>query len=453
MASLGPITPPSLSVPYWYGSRQNSISGACASDSNSCTSPTCGAVGSGIGPCLHLWQQLVYRYGTDRPTFTNVLPTWTLLDDEEADDTYTISPTVTSTVSGFYGPTIQCTVAPYVTGAAIASYSAAVRTSSPALPTITVTGIDWSTACVGSGSTGGADSCVGASVLDTTSSVQFWIAADMGSGVARISQQFSAPVVPVTPIKAPTVGDLITIGRPENFYATGITTPSTSSIVTVNNCTLFNGAPGSSMYAGPRTALNACATGASQILIVQPGATGQVSSYMQSCYERSDAYVFGASFLMGGVYAGDTYIGSSVSAFADADPQFTGVWFIVGEANLESVYVGQQNAWQHTHQQAAIMYHNPVYSSEPTLWWGPGAVVASWGAHVIVDSSSIFSWENNVVTTGQMSFEQGLDTQTTGCAWNLTTGVPTCNITLNQTNIQTNGGLVNPVTGSAYLMN
>src|SRR5579875_1013792 len=60
-SSSSPIIPASWTVPNWYIDPSNST--GCASDSNSGTSSTCGAAGSGIGP-LATWGELqVHRWG------------------------------------------------------------------------------------------------------------------------------------------------------------------------------------------------------------------------------------------------------------------------------------------------------------------------------------------------------------------------------------------------------
>jgi hypothetical protein len=69
-ASSGSVsTPPSWSVPFWAVDPQKAVSGACASDSNSCTSATC--VSSGIGPCL-TYGTIVQRWGTPCPQLAQV---------------------------------------------------------------------------------------------------------------------------------------------------------------------------------------------------------------------------------------------------------------------------------------------------------------------------------------------------------------------------------------------
>jgi hypothetical protein len=56
-----PILPPSWTVPAWFIDGANSTT--CAADTNNCTSGTCGAIGSGVGPCL-TWNEIdVHRWG------------------------------------------------------------------------------------------------------------------------------------------------------------------------------------------------------------------------------------------------------------------------------------------------------------------------------------------------------------------------------------------------------
>lgn len=74
-----PITPASWTVPNWYIDPANST--GCASNSNSCTSATCGTVG--IGPCQTVTEITSHRWGTNSPvlgqtTTLNVLSGETL---------------------------------------------------------------------------------------------------------------------------------------------------------------------------------------------------------------------------------------------------------------------------------------------------------------------------------------------------------------------------------------
>jgi hypothetical protein len=56
-----PIVPPSWTVLNWYVDGARTLS--CTSDINSCTSATCGAAGSGIGPCQTLGEIQQVRWG------------------------------------------------------------------------------------------------------------------------------------------------------------------------------------------------------------------------------------------------------------------------------------------------------------------------------------------------------------------------------------------------------
>jgi hypothetical protein len=56
-----PILPPSWTVPAWFIDPANSTT--CAADTNNCTTGTCGAAGSGVGPCV-TWNEInVHRWG------------------------------------------------------------------------------------------------------------------------------------------------------------------------------------------------------------------------------------------------------------------------------------------------------------------------------------------------------------------------------------------------------
>src|SRR5215469_10074605 len=58
---IPPPLNPNWSVAAWFVDPQNTTT--CASDDNSCTSASCGAAGSGVGPCL-TWQQInAIRWG------------------------------------------------------------------------------------------------------------------------------------------------------------------------------------------------------------------------------------------------------------------------------------------------------------------------------------------------------------------------------------------------------
>ena len=58
-------TPPAQTVPAWFTDTLNTA--GCASDNNTCTQATCGAVGSFQGPCLSVGE-IYDRWGTIQPT-------------------------------------------------------------------------------------------------------------------------------------------------------------------------------------------------------------------------------------------------------------------------------------------------------------------------------------------------------------------------------------------------
>ncbi len=64
VGSPGPIIPASWTIPNWYVDPANST--GCASNSNNCTSATCG--GGGVGPCLLVTEITGHRWGTQSPT-------------------------------------------------------------------------------------------------------------------------------------------------------------------------------------------------------------------------------------------------------------------------------------------------------------------------------------------------------------------------------------------------
>lgn len=85
--------------PYWNQSYfidpSNTVSGACASDTNNCTQNTCGAAGSNEGPCLTYKRGLVHnKWGTNAPEIsTNV--TLTFMSAQPAyDDPFVFHPVI-----------------------------------------------------------------------------------------------------------------------------------------------------------------------------------------------------------------------------------------------------------------------------------------------------------------------------------------------------------------------
>jgi hypothetical protein len=93
----GPV-PSAWTVPTWYVDGSSAVLGPsadggtapCASDSNTCQSATCGAFGSGIGPCL-TWGEIAARWGTSAPRLRQST-TVTLLSNLQASDSVVWEP-------------------------------------------------------------------------------------------------------------------------------------------------------------------------------------------------------------------------------------------------------------------------------------------------------------------------------------------------------------------------
>jgi hypothetical protein len=414
-ASSGGLDCPACTIQNWYGDEQNTT--GCASDSNSCTSATCG--GTGVGPCLHLFQQLIVRYGTTAPILPgDTGPTYNLLSDEAADDPYTLAPYSTNASSTTTPSVLGSLAVTYLTGT-VASRTLTNRCTngtapcgSFALPTITVTGVDWSTACSGT--------CVGAYVSDTTAGTQFFIHADDGAGVAAITTSISLTTglaVPVSP------GDSITVGRPTLFYGPSVVSQTVASQVSVAEVT----------FESPVVRLDGLSAAVSDSVVsstttVAATLVGPLNPQMTSVYFDTfaqlggSATVFGGEFVQASVPAltdqssldGDVYVATTGFYTTLSGTIFVGDVYWTGTTNFYPgmmLIVGAVN-------DAGLM---------PALW-GPGDLDPSSGFVVDVSTFASRTFENAVLVTGPL----GINGSGTGCTFGDVAGVYSCDAGITQ---------------------
>ena len=448
-SSIKPVTPEAsvsstctaCTVSAWYGDLQNRT--GCASDSNSGTSTGCD--GPGIGPVLHLCNVLAARYGSTSPK----LPQFTqynFLSDEDSSDQCTLTPWVTDPpdyahyenplVQGAFGQTYLTSGTGGVGNiSAVGLQNRAAGASG--IPTITVPGVDWSTACGGS--------CACADVHDTTAGTQFWINADLGSGKASISQQFVWPVTPTGPLQPPSIGDEITVGRPVYFWTSYLHAHTPVGGMSVNEVTLGIPGYGSEMHFGPNTYSNEVAF-ASTTSVFNDYNDGQLGPLHTSPCFRAGGYSMGTGWYVGGISQGDLWLGDN--SIVDGDFEAVGNYLVYqGDVQLENFYLGSTNSTEHARRYSVMMYHNNSYDGP--YWWGPGGWNADYGAQIRVQTG-YFTFTKNDLTKGTKQ----IDETTKGCSFNPGSTPPayTCDITPTQATIDsaTNGTLLNPQTGSGY---
>jgi hypothetical protein len=415
----------------------------CALDTNSCTSATCG--GGGIGPCVTA-QEIVSRWGSETPTFDIAVTTNLMSDMQWMTDTFgALVPTLTGDgeldIQGAFGQTYF--------SAALASFTGLNR-STGAKNEISVTGVDWSTAC------GGA-TCVGADVHDTTANLQFSIESDLGSGVATTTTPFELPWRFFATEGTPTAGDAITVGRP--VYMSAITldanggSAATGNQVVLTELTFANAIGGTQitindrgyeLYANQNATVPPMFIEGSNSGYPTPGGTLVWSSVFGSA--AAGAAWSGTGRFFGGLFAGS---GSffDMGSQLDGDVIVDGTSHQNGQVHLGNVYwnaaLGPDvdvgiTTWEVT----SVLYGAPHV-------WGPGAWVTPVGYEV--DFPPGVTATSSVLLTGSLAITGQFNGF--GWPWNMDASVYDPPIVVTPANIDAlprGGCLTNPPGGGRW---
>ena len=372
------------------------------------------------GP-LQTLAQLYARYGTYTPVLAQAT-TITWVNSTPITDPYLLSPTLQNAGS----ITLQGT--PTVTTTTTITVFTAQNRAAGTPATITASGISSWTA--------------GTPIVDTTAGAIFFVAADLGSGVAQITLPVNNALgfqpAPVTIAN----GETIQLQSYQTVYASqfqnngaigptlnrlNVNALSSTEIKTLS-CA-FNGCQitGSFLFeGGGNTRYSACA-----ILSVTGAAALQGGSWAVTA-----GAIFGNFGSLPGLglctLNGDVLVlGTGHSAGYPAQFRF-------GACYLTGAFINQNQGVSFL--SIADATYGP--SGRPVIW-GPATFNVGNGAEFFVGSA----------TAAQLFLNTGglqLDGVTTGSTYNNVTGVWTAGVTVNPANVDANGAIINPNTGSKY---
>lgn len=179
-----PVNPTSWAVPNWDIDNANSTT--CASDTNTCTSATCGAAGSAIGPCK-TYGEVIGRWGTASPVLAQATRVTFLSDDTEP--TFDVTPIIVAGGSLIYTGTLV------VAGSGTVASVTAKNRATPQRLT------------VGLGQA--ASGFIGLVFSDTTHPSYSWVDYESSGNSAVLTQPFSHAADCTT---LPTEQDTVTVG-------------------------------------------------------------------------------------------------------------------------------------------------------------------------------------------------------------------------------------------------
>lgn len=420
-AAVVGATPPSWSVPDWYVDGSKTL--PCTSDANTGTSATCGA--PGVGP-LKTVGQIVARYGTTSPVIAQAT-TVHFLSDMESGDYWTI---VAIPASTYLDSSIDlsCAFEPYFSGT-LASYTAKNRTAGT-LDQISVTAVDWSTAC-------GGGSCVNADVHDTTANAQFWINADLGSGAATISAPFELPLGFGSPYATLAMGDSVVVGRGANVYLTS--TSVFSTFTAIDECTISGDIVNITVNAAA-SRFNGVRFSPTLVAVVSGTLPYDFPAFFISpaidsvegntSTDAENGIIYGGTVQgVGESFANDT---------VDADTVINERFHYGGTNNFINVYFGQTNDTD-VGPGSVFYFGNTGSPYGGPFVWGPGGFDA-YATTVFMYSSAT----DSILLTGPLTIDGN------STAYSFSSGSYTQQ-TVTPANVDLYSGLTNPQTGSGFI--
>ena len=399
-----PITPAGWTVPNWFVDPANASGNA--SDGNACT--TSGA------PCLTLGELTYHRYGTQTPVLPQAT-TVTLLSNDTAADPWVIIPSFSGGSLTLQGsPTVSLTTT-------IGVFTAAVRGGANTLATITSPGVpSWAGKS-------------GQLIHDTTVGATFYVSADLGGGVASLTNQVHFPVgfnpAPVTIAN----GDTIQL----------LTLPT----VFVQNLTYQSYGPSSGLIA-QQLNINASSVAFFEYMNVYE------CTMAAPFNEASAPNTFADCFFKNALSGPATYQAGQVAAFTsgaigyttsfDGDVILAGGINAFGTIRLNAVYMGGAFTNETSTTLLQVISSATYGPSGRAIVWGPNAVNAANGAQL--------SMANATGTAAQVFVNTGglqLDGAATGLTFNTGTGTFSAGPSaLSPANLDTNRSYQNPQTGS-----
>jgi hypothetical protein len=426
------IGPASWATPNWYLDPANST--GCANDGNSGTAATCG--GAGSGPLL-TYAQIANLWGTTSPLL-NQPTTITLMSSQGApwNDPIILDPSGTADASS-PNLTLQGSLIQQATGITVGTFVQRNR-STGTKNTITAAGQSgayWTP-------------YVDMFVHDTTVNAYFWIDADLGSATASISEPVQAvTAVTATPYVTISNGDSLTVftqTKAQVLYvgqhsAGGFGGPSLSRVW------LTGAAP--SAVITIVGALHNISESRVDSDIVQFGDQSGIA-FAKNCDFTSSVFTMNGTFLNGIIHTDFATIGpypTNQNAL-DGDVLIDGPtlvhlgpYTILGKAYFagtiwafqpgESLFLGTQDE------------PGPYYGIASL--WGPGNLTLRQGARLMLFNGGTQATTGMLLTGGFT-----IDSSATAFPWSSSTHSFGAAVSINGENVDANGGLSNPQTGT-----
>jgi hypothetical protein len=440
--SSSPLIPPSWTVPQWYFDPANTI--GCASNTNSGTSATCsgGCSGStcpsGIGPLILVNEMVGHRWGTTNPQLQQSTILNILSGETTGQENIVLNPNMAAGayVFGILGTnTLVTTLTP--------STLTAQNRATPQLLQITV-----------ASATGLA---AGQLAVDTTRGSTSTLSVVSGTTLTFAEPFTGTTIANATRGYNPTEDNGWSSTDSISFYTRPLLNLTTFSLQGATNSSSFAGGiawiqdvqlPDPSGDLG--YSVFAPTTSDGFIWVVDSkidpnlSALGVYSDGFGQSIRGLNLYLSGFSIQNAKLYGGVDYsLASFIQGFSwlDGDIQFLQNLTVVGaRCDFSNVYIA--SAKTITLEQGTAVDLRAGISSE--FVWGAGSVNTLAGA-TFANSSGV-SWNTCVPLTGSLE----LDGVSSSAGSYYTSGTWTSGVNVTAANIQSNGALTNPNSGSRY---
>jgi hypothetical protein len=426
--AMVPPSPSSWSTPAFYIDGPNTS--GCASDTNTCTSSTCGS--SGIGPCLTT-TGVRQKYGSQMPVFDGTLVGWYFLGNTIAGDC----------IAGFQPTTIH--------SGAFGLFGLYTQTSSGTLST--VTSKVRATPQLLQVTLSGAAPPVHGLIHNLTHPSRALVSAVNGATIT-LDQPLNAYAIGnvaglIAEVDTWTAGDSYTIEQTPKIcvqnivhhagdYSTNLSTQPFLSM-TVQALELVATANTNASRIAIISDLNVfifdSVVDSNELIIGQCNDQTVVSTVSNSYSNSIEA---ACTAIAGGNY-GNVFLGQHSILMTDVVMNNLNAEI---DTMMESTYLSGTLRCGSTNDYSPCQVDLRPFALPAPFLWGPGAV--SLGAGSKIFNASGNSWASTLLVTGSLT----LDGSSTACS--VAAGTWTCGRSITAANLDTYTGLVQPTTGSAF---
>lgn len=413
----------------------------CASDSNNCTSATCGA--AGVGPCL-TYGELVARWGSfarpvDQPLTVNIL-------------------------SDFPAPSADPMLLDARAGNGAAQGQVIINGSLVTLATATIGTFTARNRNAGtpnkitaSGKSGSFwTPYVGTLINDTTVGAWFWIEKDLGTATAQITEPVQSTAAMAAPIIQTYItianGDALTIERPVKAACGYLRSYGAPGNMTARHiqCTGAPGSTSAALVAGVNFAESRADSNISfnECMIGPPNGqpTYIANSYFDASFTTLNALVqagaITSQFPVFGCSPGASSFGADSDILIDSGSSF----HVISGGALGRAYFGPGVLLDTDGMQQLNL---GLFDGGGMFWpdvelWGPGAIDAHDGVRIVCNTNCTQA----LLLTGGITFSNQASTQ--GYPWNAATHSWGALATLTPALIDDAGSVCNVPTGDCY---